>query len=154
MNSRITTVASLAVLAAGASGVVAGISTTSSAVSTQQPTLTRAPIAASAPSPTYQRTAEGLTFGNPAVDTPRSQMPDLVPVTGVAGRQGYLLIDDFLGNSVPAKSPADAVAQMKKIDPDGDGEIWQPVYAGDGKTVIDQFHSATITLDEPSAIDR
>ena len=143
-----------AVAAAGCAGLIAGVALTATAGSDTEPSFSRDPGTTVLREQPHERTPQGLTYGNPTVETPRDQMPDLIPVTGAAGKDGYLLVADFLGNSEPAKSPQEAVEQMKKLDPDGDGEIWLPIYSGDGKTVIDKFHSATVTLDDPSAVER
>lgn len=87
-------------------------------------------------SPEYPSLTDGRTIGTlPTDDKPLAvkDMPDLIKVSGDSGKLGYVTREDFLGGPAPS-SPEEALAEQA----DAKTETI-PVYAEDGKTVIDTF---------------
>jgi hypothetical protein len=86
----------------------------------------------------YPRNAAGQTYGEYRLG---GEKPDLVPVEASNGLSGYAYLSDMLWE--PAKSPEEAVAQMKQHVNDS-GEVVVPVYELDGKTRIGTFVAGTV----------
>lgn len=95
--------------------------------------------------PAYERTAAGLTTGEVAAALPEDKRPTLTPRTGENGRPGYIRVADVFGESIP-RSEEEAAKQAGDagIVTEDDGDIYAPVYAGDGTTVIDRLLIATV----------
>lgn len=98
--------------------------------------------------PPYDRLPSGLTAGTYRIDTPLDERPDVVPARTVDGRAGYFRVEDFdprvtdfdVTSRSRALSPAESArlrdARSARLADDSDGDVWAPVYAADGTTVI------------------
>ncbi|KAA1395416.1 hypothetical protein [Aeromicrobium ginsengisoli] len=95
--------------------------------------------------PDYTVNEYGLTVGAPRVSTPESAYPDLYPVQ-FEGREAYILKKDMLGEV--AGNPTEAVRQMKERRRlgliDAKGNVYQFVYAADGKTRLGKVLIGTV----------
>ena len=93
--------------------------------------------------PAYQVNGNGQTYGSAVVPgDPEKYVyledyPDLISVIGDHGIQGYLYLEDFIGDDI--KTPEEAAAQSEAIRNGTYVPKSRPVYASDGKTVIDTF---------------
>lgn len=98
----------------------------------------------------YTVLSNGKTAGNYRLETPLSERPDFVPTRLPNGKPGYLRLQDFDSRiEVEALSVKDGVTELSKSEsdrlqagppnaakPNARGEIFAPVYASDGVTVI------------------
>lgn len=96
--------------------------------------------------PRYRVNEFGLTVGNRmTMNTPESAWPDLIPTT-YRGEQAYFRKQDMLGEM--AGNPEEAVRQMRERREQGldiDGELYQFVYAADGRTRLGKVHVGSVS---------
>lgn len=86
----------------------------------------------------YEVNENGQTYGV-CVDSPYvDDAPDLQPVIGDNGIEGYAYTEDLLYKGA-AKNPEEAVAQMEAIANGTYEPVVINVYESDGVTVIDTF---------------
>jgi|GEM_PF-6952185 len=87
--------------------------------------------------PDYVVNEYGLTVGVPRLNTPENQWPDLYPVR-FEGRTGYLLGSEMHGGLIVDRDERIEIERQRRRDGliDAKGNVYQRVYAADGKTVL------------------
>lgn len=94
--------------------------------------------------PDYTINEYGLTVGQPKINTPEDQWPDLYPIT-FQGREAFLLGADMMGRL--AMTPEQAIKEKDRRRREGliddKGNLYNKVYAADGKTVLGKLLTGT-----------
>jgi hypothetical protein len=89
------------------------------------------------PRPTYQKNASGETFGSLSQAEVDADAPTLIAAVGTNGVDGYVRSADLL---LPLpKDPEEALA-LKDV-----GVRYLTLYAVDGRTIVGQYRSGTIS---------
>ena len=102
------------------------------------------------PLPAHTRLPDGSTVGLWRLDTPLAERPDFVASQLEDGTPGYVKREDIddgyvltpaaARGEVQVSTPEEVEAAQRRasslIQPNADGEIWAPLYAKDGVTVL------------------
>ncbi len=83
----------------------------------------------------YKLNSKGKTYGTGAAATYIEELPDLVRVIGDDGKEGYVYVDEWVGEA--PSSPEEALAIQEKRESAGDTSTVINVYDCEGETVID-----------------
>jgi hypothetical protein len=130
---------------AGAAGLIVGLGTFASASDDPQNSYAPHGVAVERPTQQFTHLNNGMSVGAVLADT-SAPRPDLMQVTGLGGKVGYIIVADVFPTR-PILGPEAAARQEAAAGylTDADGNVTAPVYAPDAKTVIDRLLIGTVT---------